>query len=438
MTPNGNTNQAIGLQLGWQSLVGGGPFPAPPAMDPNYKYTQVIILLTDGLNTQDRWYTSQNSIDARQALTCANVKAAGITLYTVQVNTGGDPTSTLLQNCASDSSKFFLLTSASQIVTAFTADRHRALQAAHRAVTGGEQTKPGLTAGLFVCASQDRSGRGGLPDLEGVELGSIHESPEVTASAAAERFATGEKMRRRNGKPERHPAGADRRRRTAGPVGGLALYDRPRSSSRCADWMSQRAFGIERTACLDAMEKQHLGYPRGLKRAGRRLRNTQSTKSPANGPGSDYSEQTLLYRRSLTSPARPYGVSLERLVGLLGEIGIELADLGRLGDEALVGGLRVVGLDLDRLVERLGAEQLLHDLGAVLEGLLRVVGDLGRDRLGGLGNVPNDFIVASMLSLLIFCTSSKFLIIVCLSPSRRFGGTPWGLPAWTLRALPLA
>ena len=45
------------LQLGWMSLVGGGPFPTPPAKDPNYKYQQVIILLTDGLNTQDRWYT---------------------------------------------------------------------------------------------------------------------------------------------------------------------------------------------------------------------------------------------------------------------------------------------------------------------------------------------------------------------------------------------
>jgi hypothetical protein len=40
--------------------------------------------------------------------TCANIKAAGITIYTIQVNTGGDPTSTLLQNCASDPSKFFM------------------------------------------------------------------------------------------------------------------------------------------------------------------------------------------------------------------------------------------------------------------------------------------------------------------------------------------
>jgi hypothetical protein len=76
-------------------------------------------LLTDGLNTQNRWYTSQTSIDTRQATTCSNIKAAGITLYTIQVNTGGDPTSTLLQNCATDSAKFFLLTSSSQIVSTF-------------------------------------------------------------------------------------------------------------------------------------------------------------------------------------------------------------------------------------------------------------------------------------------------------------------------------
>jgi hypothetical protein len=79
----------------------------------------VIVLLTDGLNTQNRWYSSQSSIDAREELTCANIKAAGILVYTVQVNTGGDPTSTLLQQCASDNNKFFLLTSADEIVSTF-------------------------------------------------------------------------------------------------------------------------------------------------------------------------------------------------------------------------------------------------------------------------------------------------------------------------------
>jgi Flp pilus assembly protein TadG len=118
MAAAGNTNQAIGLVWGWQSLTN-APMTVP-AQDPNYTYQNIIILLTDGLNTQDRWYTSQTSIDNRQAITCTNVKNAGVTLYTVQVNiNSADPTSTLLQNCASDPTKFFLLTSSSQIVTTF-------------------------------------------------------------------------------------------------------------------------------------------------------------------------------------------------------------------------------------------------------------------------------------------------------------------------------
>jgi Flp pilus assembly protein TadG len=133
MSPNGSTNQPIGLVLGWQSLVGGGPFPAAPALDPNYTYNQYIILLSDGLNTQDRWYgdgsNTSTQVDNRMYYqngstisgTCKNAKDAGIKIYTVQVDTGGDPTSTLLQNCASDPSMFFKLTSSSQIVTTFQA-----------------------------------------------------------------------------------------------------------------------------------------------------------------------------------------------------------------------------------------------------------------------------------------------------------------------------
>jgi hypothetical protein len=121
MQPAGNTNQAIGLQLGWMTLAGGGGMFNVPTQQVGYTYSNVIILLTDGLNTQDRWYSSQGLIDAREQLTCNNIKAANITLYTIQVNTGGDPTSTLLQNCASTSDKFYLLTSASQIISAFTA-----------------------------------------------------------------------------------------------------------------------------------------------------------------------------------------------------------------------------------------------------------------------------------------------------------------------------
>ena len=118
MSPAGNTNQAIGLALGWMSLSGGGPFTVPPKA-PGYTYTNVIVILTDGMNTQDRWYNDQSSIDARQQITCDNIKAAGVKIFAVQVNTSGDPTSSLLQSCASSSDNFFLLSSADQIVSAF-------------------------------------------------------------------------------------------------------------------------------------------------------------------------------------------------------------------------------------------------------------------------------------------------------------------------------
>jgi Flp pilus assembly protein TadG len=122
MSPGGGTNQAIGLAWAWQSLTSGAPLSAP-AEDPTYNYTHVIILLSDGLNTEDRWYgngsTQSTQVDARQKILCDNIKAAGATIWAVQVDTGGDPTSSVMQYCASDSGKFVLLTSANQIVTTF-------------------------------------------------------------------------------------------------------------------------------------------------------------------------------------------------------------------------------------------------------------------------------------------------------------------------------
>ena len=119
MYPVGYTNQGIGIAHAWFSLVGGGPYPTPPAQDPNYSYTKAIILMSDGLNTENRWYNNANQIDARQLQTCTNAKATGIVIYTVHVNTSGDPMSTLLQQCASSPDKFFHLTSASALVTTF-------------------------------------------------------------------------------------------------------------------------------------------------------------------------------------------------------------------------------------------------------------------------------------------------------------------------------
>jgi Flp pilus assembly protein TadG len=135
MQPTGGTNQAVGLAWAWQSLLVGGPLNTP-AEDSNTTYNRVIILLSDGLNTEDRWpdygngssQASGNPIDVRQALMCSNLKAARdskgqtmYTIYTIQVNTStpADATSTVLRNCASSSDKFFMLTSSSEILTTF-------------------------------------------------------------------------------------------------------------------------------------------------------------------------------------------------------------------------------------------------------------------------------------------------------------------------------
>jgi hypothetical protein len=125
MQPTGGTNQPIGLAWAWMTLQQATPMNAP-ALDPNYVYKQAIILLSDGLNTEDRWpsygdgRTQFNGlIDARQKILCDNIKAQGITIYTVQVNTGSDPTSAVMQYCASSTDKFYLVTSATQTVSVF-------------------------------------------------------------------------------------------------------------------------------------------------------------------------------------------------------------------------------------------------------------------------------------------------------------------------------
>jgi Flp pilus assembly protein TadG len=142
MQPTGGTNQAVGLAWAWQTLIPSSPVPAP-AEDANTTYNRVIILLSDGLNTEDRWRDygdggTQNTgsgntqfpglIDYRQKLLCDNLKNARdsknnpmYTIYTIQVDTSTppDPTSTILQYCASSPDKFYKLTSSTQIVTTF-------------------------------------------------------------------------------------------------------------------------------------------------------------------------------------------------------------------------------------------------------------------------------------------------------------------------------
>jgi len=122
MSPLGGTNQTIGLQWGWFSLLQQSPLNAP-AEDTTKQYQHIIILFTDGLNTLDRWYgngsATSTQVDSRMSTLCSNIKATGVTIFTVQIDTDGAGESAVLPACATDASHFFMLTSSSQIAAAF-------------------------------------------------------------------------------------------------------------------------------------------------------------------------------------------------------------------------------------------------------------------------------------------------------------------------------
>ena len=84
MKADGTTNQTIGLVSAWMSLTGGGPFTVP-AKDSNYKYQQTIVLISDGLNTENRWdgngSTESTAVDARMALGASTRRPPGDGLH---------------------------------------------------------------------------------------------------------------------------------------------------------------------------------------------------------------------------------------------------------------------------------------------------------------------------------------------------------------------
>jgi Flp pilus assembly protein TadG len=114
LNASGNTNTTIGMVWGWQMVTQGSTLSS--AVAPNDKLDKVIVFLTDGENTENRFTTSSNSIDARTSSLCTAIKASGVIVYTIRVMNGNE---TLLRNCATDTGKYFSVTSASQLTTVF-------------------------------------------------------------------------------------------------------------------------------------------------------------------------------------------------------------------------------------------------------------------------------------------------------------------------------
>jgi len=124
MQAAGSTNQAIGVAHAWQMLTKGDPYGtlALPANTSRY-----IILLSDGLNTQNRWWgdgstegtTQDGYIDDRMKLTCDAAKTDGVIIYTLYVHVNGGGNSDPLKSCATDTAHYYDLTTADAINSAF-------------------------------------------------------------------------------------------------------------------------------------------------------------------------------------------------------------------------------------------------------------------------------------------------------------------------------
>lgn len=124
MTASGNTNVTIGLSWAWHLLSPTDPFTEGTQYG-TANTQKYIILLTDGDNTQNRWSTSESSINARTTAACDNIKALKkangdphIKVYTVRVIDGN---ANLLRNCATDTSMYYDVRSASDLTAVFNA-----------------------------------------------------------------------------------------------------------------------------------------------------------------------------------------------------------------------------------------------------------------------------------------------------------------------------
>lgn len=122
MTAGGNTNVTIGIVHGLATLSPGGPWTGAADYG-TQNLEKYMIVLTDGLNTENRYSTLDSQINQRMTLACNEVKAntpvaKNIRLYTIRVIDGD---ADLLQNCASSPDMYKDVRSASALTPVFQA-----------------------------------------------------------------------------------------------------------------------------------------------------------------------------------------------------------------------------------------------------------------------------------------------------------------------------
>ena len=101
-----------GIVWGWRTLEGQLPKRVPAAPSTTSEHRKVMVIMTDGENTRsktglDHEGTNIQAANSKTADLCADVKRDDIDVYTIAYGLSDNTTLNLLQDCASDPSKFF-------------------------------------------------------------------------------------------------------------------------------------------------------------------------------------------------------------------------------------------------------------------------------------------------------------------------------------------
>lgn len=126
LTAGGDTFIPAGLLWGWRTLSPDAPYADATSSTAQNAARKVLVLMTDGANTRSPNYPDHEGYDAASANTlmaetCAAIKAAKITVYTVAFNVTDQAAKDRLTACASSASQFFDAPSASELKAAFEA-----------------------------------------------------------------------------------------------------------------------------------------------------------------------------------------------------------------------------------------------------------------------------------------------------------------------------
>lgn len=128
MSASGETYMPAGLTWGWRALDNREPLTeSSKSVSAGVKLSEkALILMTDGENTKSKngiFHTGsdEKSANKETEALCNSIKNSEIVVYTIAYDVNDKNTKSLLQNCASDNTKYFDAQSSKQLDDAFKA-----------------------------------------------------------------------------------------------------------------------------------------------------------------------------------------------------------------------------------------------------------------------------------------------------------------------------